>query len=347
MTSPSALSKKRAAVIGRVSPTIFIAIAGTMFANTSVRAQTFTVSAITNNTPAFGNVAAASSGATQFEISTAGAVTVVSGSGANLISGTKSAATVTIRCSGSGSTCVTATAIARVFPLTTVAGRAQPVANFSVASGTAMIGSITYQPDGSISFPVTGFATGTSTRTFRIGLQLSVLGDDISTATSGTAAWGVGVANSPSIPASTSRTATAQITVRRAISLVKLANLAFGAIRPPTTGSGTVVINASTGVRTIGLAGPVLVPGLESSRARYTIAGQANTSFSISVPTTLILTNGSGGSLNAALSASSSGNQTLSSSGAFSFGVGGTLTVPASTPSGSYSGTFVATVSYN
>jgi len=319
--------------------------ASALAAGAPLLAQTFSVSSVTTLRPSFGNIAAAASGTTTFRISPAGVVSVVSGNGGNTPSGTKGAATITIRCKGA-TTCATGTALVKIWPGTTVSGRASAVTNLAVASGTGTVGTVTTNTDGSIQFPLTGFS-GNSSRTFTLGLDLPVAGDDVSTLTSAAALWSVGVANSPTVPTSSSKQTSAIATVRKAMTLTKTSDLAFGAIGAPDVGSSVVTINATTGARTLTSGTALLLGGLTSGRAQFTVGGQASRSFTITVPTSLTLTRAGGGSLTSTLTATASGAQTLSASGAFSLGVGGALTVPSGTAGGDYSGVFTVTVSYN
>lgn len=319
--------------------------ASALTAGAPLMAQTFSVNTITTSRPSFGNIAAAASGTTVFRISPAGAITVASGNGGNTPSGTKGAATITIRCVGAA-TCASATALVKIWPTTTVSGRAGAVTNLAVASGSGTVGTVITNGDGSIQFPLTGFS-GTSNRTFTLGLDLPILGDTSSTSTSAAARWRVGVAKSPTVPTTFSSQTNAIATVRKALTLTKTSDLAFGAIRAPDAGSGSVTINASTGVRSIAGGTPVLIGGMSSSRAQFTVGGQGSTAFSISVPSSFSLTRSGGGSLTSTLTPTATGAQTLSTGGAFSLGVGGTLTVPSGSAGGDYSGTFTVTVSYN
>lgn len=308
-------------------------------------AQNLTVQAISGSTPNLGNVAAAASGTTIFRIATGGTVSIVSGNGGNILSGTKTAATVTIQCKG-GAKCTSTTAMVRIWPGTAVACRAQPVQNIAVASGSGTVGTVTVNTDGSIQFPFTGF-TGNSTRTFYVGLDFPILGDNASTATSATAQWQVGVAVAPNVPTVSSQDGMATATVRRALSLVKVSDLAFGAIIPPDSGNGTVVVDAATGARSIGSGTPILLGGPASGRAEITVGGEPGTAISIAVPGALVLSRAGGGTLNASLNATASGTQTLDAAGAFSFGIGGTLGIPNETIGGDYAGSFSVNVDYN
>lgn len=327
---------------GRSRAARAIALAG-LALPASAAAQTFAVSAIAGSTPNFGNIAAAASGTTYFTISPSGAITTSGAAGGNIASGTKSAATVTITCTGSTNQCSNGTAIVLVKATTTSTGRALPITAFSAQTGSGTVGTITTNPDGSITFPFTGLSA-LSGKTFFVGLTMPIQGDSTTTVTTATATWGVGVAKSPTIPTTTSRTTTATATVRKALSISKTSDLAFGAVRAPDSGSGTVTVDPSTGQRSGTL---VLIPGLSSTAAAYTATGQASTAITISVPPSAPMTSAGGGTLTATLNSSKSGAQTLSSGGTISWGVGGTVTIPSGTAAGSYSGPFTVTVSYN
>lgn len=309
-------------------------------------AQTFSVRTVTASTPNFGTIAAAASGTTDFRITPAGTVSVISGNGGD-ITNTKTAATVTIRCASATKCNSSATALVKIWIGTSISGRAEAVKNLAVASGSGTVGTVTTNTDGSLEFPLTGFSGNNSDRTFTLGLDLPIKGDDVDTSTSAAAQWRVGVAKSPTVPTSSSKQANAIATVRKAMTLTKTSDLRFGAIRAPDAGSGSVTIDASTGARTIASGTPVLLGGLTTGRAQFTVGGRASTTFTITVPASFSLIRAGGGSLTATLTPTASGAQTLNTSGTFNLGVGGTLTVPSGTLGGDYSGTFTVTVAYN
>lgn len=176
---------------------------------------------------------------------------------------------------------------------------------------------------------------------------LPIKGDAVSTSTSANARWRVGVAKSPTVPTASSKQTNAVATVRKAITISKTSDLAFGAIRAPNSGSSVVTIDKTTGARTLTSGSALLLGGLTSGRALYAIGGQGSRTFTISVPTSLTLVRAGGGSLTSTLTTTASGTQSLNSSGTFNLGVGGALTVPSGTAGGDYSGTFTVTVSYN
>lgn len=78
----------------------------------------------------------------------------------------------------------------------------------------------------------------------------------------------------------------------------------------------------------------------------FTVSSASATSISVSLPSTVTLNNG-GNSLSVTnLTSSCSGGCSVGAGGSTSFGVGGTLTVPANAPVGNYTGTYSVTVTY-
>jgi hypothetical protein len=174
-------------------------------------------------------------------------------------------------------------------------------------------------------------------------MDIPVNDDTVSTATSGTSQYLVTVT-----PGGGTGTGTATITVRRQISGTKVSDLAFGAVRKPNTGSGTVTISQTTGARSAsGTNPPTLVSGQPSSRAVFNIGGTPSTTFAISTTpaSSLNLTSGANTITTTLVRSATTG--TLDATGALTVGVGGVLTVPATAPTGDYSGTFTLTVTYN
>ena len=146
---------------------------------------------------------------------------------------------------------------------------------------------------------------------------------------------------------SATATAAGSATIIQAISLANNTGLAFGAIVKPTSGTGTVSIDATTGART--LTGVVSGGALASNRATFTASGEGASTFSISVPSTFSLTTGTNSLVvttsQSATTATLSGS--IGTTGSQTFGVGGTINVASATASGAYTGNLVVTVQYN
>ena len=158
------------------------------------------------------------------------------------------------------------------------------------------------------------------------------------------------VANSGSPPTTGGATANVQAFVARGISVARTADLVFGRVVSPSGGSGTISI-APAGT----VSGTLfrMTGGAARSAAGFTVSGEGGQSISISIPASVSMSNGAN-TLSVATSnnlVGSPATQTLSgavnSTGTLNFNVGGTVTVPAATAAGTYSGTLTVTVSYN
>ncbi len=134
-------------------------------------------------------------------------------------------------------------------------------------------------------------------------------------------------------------------TVLRPITVVRTGDLDFGTILRGTT-AGRVVINASTGARTV--TGGVLVAGGTPRRATFTITGTPRRVVTIRLtPTSTTLTNGNGGTMLVnAFTLNGSANRRLSATGTIALGVGARLNVAANQADGNYTGTFNLTINY-
>ena len=150
--------------------------------------------------------------------------------------------------------------------------------------------------------------------------------------------------------ASATQSTTGTTTIIRPITLAKTSDIAFGRIVRPGSTTSTISIDATTGARS-STGGDAVLLSSSPTRAAYTVGGEGGQAFSISVPTSFNMTR-SGGTETIAVplagtAASGTLDGSLGGSGTASFGVGGSFEVGTSTATGSYSGTFSVTVSYN
>jgi hypothetical protein len=150
----------------------------------------------------------------------------------------------------------------------------------------------------------------------------------------------------------TSTTGTGSITVIRPLTITKNADLKFGTVVRPSSGSGSVVVNPA-GARTVDGGIVALASGDTPQAAQFQIAGEGGQSISITIPATFTMANGSD-SLTVTTSNSlvgSAGAQTLSnalgSAGSLGFNVGGSVPVDSNTNTGAYSGTLTVSAAYN
>ena len=144
-------------------------------------------------------------------------------------------------------------------------------------------------------------------------------------------------------------TATATATIVTPISITKDVDMNFGNIAVQSTTGGTAVMTPG-GVRS--RTGGVTLPNTTGTvtAASFSIAGQANYTYSITLPSTaLTITSGSNTMTVTAFTSSPTPNGTLNSSGAQTLTVGATLNVAAAQPAGVYTSAtpFSVTVNYN
>jgi hypothetical protein len=309
-------------------------------------AQTYTVQSIT--APVFGTLAAGTTGNTVFLNN--GTLTRQSGTGA-IITGAITRAAVTIQCtdgSGGGNACSNGANVARVTVATSgvTSGRALAISQFTAASGTGTVGTGTTSGAGPLDFQFSGW-TGAGSLTFFLDTTLPIAGDDVGGTTgAATSGFAVKVVKNPTVP-SVGLTALATATVRKSLQITKLTDLQLGTLVRPATGSGTVTINATTGLRTTGGANPpVGVTGPASGRATYTLTGEPSSTFTINIPASATLTSGAN-TIALTLTNTASGAQTMPVGGSLALGIGGSATITSTTASGSYSTSFVVTITYN
>lgn len=152
-----------------------------------------------------------------------------------------------------------------------------------------------------------------------------------------------GPAAAQSNTATTSAGAAAEVVT--AIAITKTKDLNFGDVVSGST-AGTVVITpqavrSATGGATLGNTGG-------ASNAEFTVNGDAGANYSITLPSTdVTLTSGMNSMAVNVFTSSPSGTGTLSGGGEQTLKVGATLNVGASQPSGTYTGSFDVTVTYN
>lgn len=156
----------------------------------------------------------------------------------------------------------------------------------------------------------------------------------------------------PAMAQSASTTGSGSVTIIRPLTIAKDADLKFGTVVRPATGSGTVAVSAA-GVRSVtgGVVG--LSSGDAPQAAQFTVDGEGGQSISVTIPATFSIANGSD-TLTVTTSNNLSGSaaaQTLSnalgSAGSLVFKVGGSVPVASTSPTGVYTGAFTVSAAYN
>ncbi len=135
-------------------------------------------------------------------------------------------------------------------------------------------------------------------------------------------------------------TANATVNIVSPLTLTKNTDLDFGTVVGPFTGS--TVEMSMAGVRNCGALTCAGTP----TAASFTVTGSDNQTVTLTIPAAVTLNGSVSGTLSLDLTTDKPGNQTLSSTGSATFGLGGTLTIPTGTVDGVYSNTFDVTANY-
>lgn len=310
-------------------------------------AQTFTVSSI--GAANLGNVAAAASGQTIFRAAAAsGIVTKLSGNGVRLGSGTVRSL-VTVACGDQGA-CSTANALVTITTIGSPTGRAAALQTFTVSTSGATATIVLAPGTGSsITFRI-GPVGRNSSKTFWAGYDLPINGDNAAGATGNAASSFVVTASRTDGTRANSLSDAVAANVFRSLTIAKTADLNFGRISAPRSGTGTVSLASANGAVTVSGTGVSALSAVTPGAAAFTIAGEGGQSLSVSVPTTFVIT-GTGGSITVTTSPSHSGVQTLSgaigAAGTIPLKIGGSFNLSTSTGLGTYTGSLSVTVQYN
>lgn len=131
--------------------------------------------------------------------------------------------------------------------------------------------------------------------------------------------------------------ATASATLITPLTVAKDYDLSFATVASSGT-SGTVVVDHSNASTVTG--GVSKVTGTPST-AQFTVTGEVSKTFTLTYPSTINLSKGSGTDLVVTLSCDTTSPATLPSSSPYTkvIKLGGSLAIPANTPSGTYTNT--------
>ncbi|WP_423140757.1 DUF4402 domain-containing protein [Parablastomonas sp. CN1-191] len=168
----------------------------------------------------------------------------------------------------------------------------------------------------------------------------------------GALALGILSSNPALAQASASANATGSTTIIQPVTVSKTADLVFGRVVRPATGSDTVSItNASDAVTASGgSAVPIATTGVTTSRAKFTVAGEGGQTVALTIPANFTMT-GTGTDIVVTLSSDKTGSQslggTLGTSSSINLNVGGSFTLAATQATGAYTGSFTVSAAYN
>lgn len=315
-----------------------------VFASSIARAQTLTVD-VSPGSISLGRVYAGSS-ATTFRINpSSGAVTVEAGNGSVGTVSSVSPPVVTVRCTdGTGSThhCSSKVVYVKI-------GQGSATAPVSLLktftqSGASLSGSVTTGTT-STSFKINAVPTGSTGRSFTVGMDVPVAA--YTTTGNGSGSFYVWVDFSTPT-GSISDSGTVAVQSFRPIALAKNADLAFGRVVKPASGSGVLTIS-SAGARSV--TGDVVPLNSTFNAASYTVTGEGGQMLNITVPSSFTMTTpNSGTPITVTTNKSAVGltglTGSLNSTGSYTFNVGGSFNISNTTPTGAYSGSFNVTVDY-
>jgi hypothetical protein len=149
----------------------------------------------------------------------------------------------------------------------------------------------------------------------------------------------------PAVAASPASQADGKALILIPLTLTKLQDLDFGSVVPSAV-SGAVVINATTGARTV-LGGVTGVPSDTGFRAQFAGAGTPNQQVIMTINPPAQLTDLNGDTIDVlGITMDGSPIRTIDSTHAFFVGVGGTVQIAANQPAGVYTATFDVTANY-
>lgn len=310
-------------------------------------AQKVTVASI--STADFGNVAAAAGGQTLLRTDPAsGTVSRISGAGTRL-STAAVRSLVTVECNNSKK-CDDNDVLVTITTTSAPTGRAAALQNFTVSTSGATAVIVTPPGSGSsISFTIDPLGRG-ETRTFWVGFDLPVQGNDTAAATGlATAAFVVTVSRTNGAGQASVLAGLVQARIFRALAITASQNLAFGRISKPSSGAGTVSLAPASGAVTVSGIGVKALGSSASAAGAFIISGEGGQSVSVSVPSFTMT--GATGSITVTTNPTVSGAQVLSgalgAAATLPLQVGGSFNLSAATPAESYSGSVTVTVQYN
>jgi len=137
--------------------------------------------------------------------------------------------------------------------------------------------------------------------------------------------------------------ATANASVIAPIAISQTAAMEFGSMSP-TAVAGTVVLTTA-GVRTS--TNVDLAAGATPAAGAFSVSGNANSAYSVTLPTTVTLASGANSMTLQAFGDDAGATPTIPGTGPATFSVGATLVVGANQAAGGYTGSYTVTVNYN
>jgi hypothetical protein len=148
-------------------------------------------------------------------------------------------------------------------------------------------------------------------------------------------------------PSSSSVSGAAQAVILAPLQIAPLAPLSFGQLTRPTA-AGTVVMSPAGAITATGgvLTSTAIAQTARRGPGTFAVAGEAGRAFSIALPTVAILRQGSRNMRLSAFRSNWIPGAVFSPTRTFALSVGATLNVGANQTTGTYTGTYAVTVTY-
>jgi len=148
-------------------------------------------------------------------------------------------------------------------------------------------------------------------------------------------------------PSSSTVSGTAQAVILTPLQIAPVNPLSFGQLTRPTA-AGTVVLSPAGAITTTGgvLTSTAIAQTAPRGPGTFAVVGEAGRAFSIDLPTVAILRQGSRNMRLSAFRSNWTPGAVFSPTRTFALAVGATLNVGANQTTGTYTGTYAVTVTY-
>ena len=148
-------------------------------------------------------------------------------------------------------------------------------------------------------------------------------------------------------PSSSTVSGAAQAVILTPLTIAPIDALSFGQITRPTA-AGTVVLSPAGAITTTGgvLTSTAIAQTTRRGPGTFAVVGEAGRAFSVDLPTVVILRQGTRNMRLSALRSNWTPGTVFSASRSFALSVGATLNVGANQTTGTYTGTYAVTVTY-
>jgi hypothetical protein len=148
-------------------------------------------------------------------------------------------------------------------------------------------------------------------------------------------------------PSSSTVSGAAQAVILTPLAIAPIDALSFGQLTRPTA-AGTVVLSPSGTITTTGgvITSTAIAQTVRRGPGTFAVVGEAGRAFSVNLPTVAILRQGTRNMRLSAFRSNWTSGDVFSPTRTYALSVGATLNVGANQTTGTYTGTYVVTVTY-